>query len=426
MRILFFGINYWPERTGIAAYNTAECEYLAGLGHDVCIYTGFPYYPEWRKPPEYRRRILASELHNGVKILRSYLYVPARVTSLKRVIHEASFIASALLRAMAARKPEVIITVSPPLGLAMPAILLGRIWRVPYVFHVQDLQPDAAVELGMLRRGRLTRVLYGLESLAYRKAALVSTITESMRATIVSKGISAEKVEVLANWADPSLFEVGRTGRGEKFRRAFGLEGKFLVVHSGNMGVKQGLDVILDAAAGSSSHPDITYLLVGDGAVRPGLEKRAASFALSNLRFLPLQPGEMFRDMMAAADVCLITQQRRVADIVFPSKTLTILAAGCPVIASLNSGSEVARAINRAGAGPVVEPENPQALLEAVLELKSNPERRIEMGERGRAYAHQNWSRERILSAMEAKLAQLVRRGKLAPTGLTPDRVTPQ
>src|SRR5262249_4144724 len=176
MRILMLGINYWPEETGIAVFNTGRCEYLAAQGHDVTICTGLPYYPRWRVDDQYRGRLFLHERRHGVRILRSYLYVPHRVTTLRRIVHEASFVASSCIRAMAGRRPDILVTESPPLALALTSVLLSRLWRVPYVFHVSDLQPDAAVDLGMLSTGPVTRMLFGIERLAYRHAALVATL----------------------------------------------------------------------------------------------------------------------------------------------------------------------------------------------------------------------------------------------------------
>ena len=279
-----------------------------------------------------------------VTILRSWLYVPRRVTSLKRILHEGSFIAASLLRAMRQRKPDVLFVTSPPLGLSVAAIVLGRLWRVPYVFHVADLQPDTAVDLGMLKRGKLVRALYRLERIAYRDAALVSTLTPAMRQRIVSKGIVPEKVVLFRDWTDPPLFDIPLQGGGEEFRDSLGLRDRLMVVHAGNMGVKQGLDIVLEAAQRSRAMEDIIYLLVGDGATRPALEARAAALNLSNLKFLPVQRREAFHELLAATDIALITQQRVVADIVFPPKTMTLLAAGRPIVASLKQSSEVARA----------------------------------------------------------------------------------
>jgi colanic acid biosynthesis glycosyl transferase WcaI len=412
MRVLMLGINYWPEATGIAVFNTGRCEYLAARGHDVTMCTGFPYYPQWRIDARYRGRWVGRETRNGVRILRSYLYVPRRVTNLRRIVHEASFVASSCIRALGGRRPDILITESPPLALALSSVLLSRVWRVPYVFHVSDLQPDAAVDLGMLSSGPVTRVLYALERLAYRRAALVATLTPAMRSRILAKGIAPEQVAVFPDWAEPDLFELPLEGGGVTAREQLELDGAFLVVHAGNMGVKQGLDVVLGAAERSRDHRDLVYLLVGDGAVRRTLENRAREQKLDNVRFIPLLPTPTFYELLSTSDVTLVTQQRVVADIVFPSKVRTLMAAGRPVVASLNASSEVARVVTEGGAGVVVPPENPDALLETILALRSGRDRRRQMGVQGRAYARAHWNPEGILPEMERQLVRVAVRGK--------------
>jgi colanic acid biosynthesis glycosyl transferase WcaI len=206
MRIHIIGINYWPEVTGIAVFSTGRAEHLASAGHDVTMCAAVPYYPQWRVPAEYRGVKFTRESRAGVTILRCPLYVPAAVNPIRRVLHEASFIASAFVRSLCSRRPDILFVVSPPLGLAIAAAILGWLWRVPYVFHVADLQPDTALDLGMVRPGRFARLLYAVERLGYRHAAIVSTLTEAMRARIIAKGIPAEKVMLFADWADPQLF----------------------------------------------------------------------------------------------------------------------------------------------------------------------------------------------------------------------------
>ncbi len=263
MRIMVLSINYWPEETGIGPVTTWRCEYLASRGHDVTVCTTFPYYPQWKVDHRYRHALWREEKHHGVTILRSRAWVPARLNSVKRILFETSFLASNLLRALSARTPELLLVVSPPLGLALTARILGRYWRIPFVYDVMDLQPDAAAELGMLRPGTFLRTLYGLEGLAYRHADLISTLTEGMRQRIIGKAISPHKVTLFPARSDRELLLFQGGAGGEIFRRAHGLEGKFIVAHSGNMGVKQGLDVVLGAAALSRDRTDIVYLLVG-------------------------------------------------------------------------------------------------------------------------------------------------------------------
>lgn len=400
MRVHIIGINYWPEKTGIALLTTGRAEYLAARGHQVTMCTAVPYYPQWQVAAEYRRRPFARETRAGVDIRRCPIYVPSVVTTVRRAVHELSFVVASFVRSVTCRRPDVILVVSPPLGLALTAIVLSRLWRVPYIFDVEDLQPDAALDLGMIRGGRIARLLYAVERLAYRHAAAVSTLTEAMRARIAAKGVPPEQVLLLPAWADPELFDLAPRPDDRALREELGLGDAFVVLHAGNMGVKQGLDVVLAAAEQAESPGDIVYVLVGDGAMRARLESSVAARRLSSVRLVPLLPRDRFLRLLAAADVCLVTQQRTVADIVFPSKVVTLLAAGKPVVASVNERSEVARVIAESGAGTVLAPEDPAALSLAVRRLKNDPALRGHMSAAGRAYAHRLWERERTLDRM--------------------------
>ena len=403
MRILILGINYWPEETGIGAFTTYRAEYLAAQGHEVTVCTTFPYYPEWKVAGAYAGRLVSSETRNGVRILRSYAYVPSRVTSVKRVLHEASFIASSLARALFHARPDLLLVVSPPLGLALNAFVLSRLWRIPYVFDVEDLQPDAAAELGMLPKPILN-LMYKVERFAYRHAALVSTITAGMQSRIIEKGVPEARSVLFEPRSDNSLASLS-SDEGLAFRCKCSLEGKFIVSHSGNMGVKQGLEVILEAAALNRNDESTVFLIVGDGAVRNKIQERARELELNNVLFLPLLASLEFRGFLNASDICLVTQQRSVSDMVFPSKTVTYLAAGCPVIASVNRNSEVGRTIEESGAGLVVEPENAHALVSAVQQLRAGDIARY--GRNARQYATMRWSPERVLGFFQEKLVEV-------------------
>jgi colanic acid biosynthesis glycosyl transferase WcaI len=277
------------------------------------------------------------------------------------------------------------------------------------MFHVADLQPDTAVDLGMLRSGPFVNMLFWLERAAYRNAATVSTLTGTMREKIVFKGVARQKVGLSPDWCEPELFDLPLAGGGQLFRRQYGISGRFIVSHSGNMGVKQGLEVVLDAAElAHQRYPDLLFLLVGDGAVKRELHERARSRSLGNVVFAPILPARLFHEMLAASDVCLVTQQRIVADIVFPSKVLTLLSAGRPVAASLSEGSEVARVLRDSDAGVRTEAEDPLALLEAILDLRDRPERRAAMGANGRAYARQHWEKGHALRIFESRVMEAV------------------
>jgi colanic acid biosynthesis glycosyl transferase WcaI len=400
MKILILSINYWPEVTGIGAFTTYRAEHLAAAGHDVEVCTTFPYYPEWKVPPAYKGRFALSEKRNGVSIIRGYAYIPNPVTALRRIVHEASFVTSSFLRALFRKRPDVLLVVSPPLGLTLSAIVLSRLWRVPYVFDVEDLQPDSAADLGMLPAWAV-KFLYGIEKAAYKHAALVTTLTNSMRQRIISKGVPEPKVELIEARMDDSLAELSPE-EGIAFRQRYGMGEKFLVTYSGNMGVKQGLDVVLDSAALNRSDDSVLFLLVGSGSDCERLRRRAAELKLPNVRFLPLLEEADFRGLIAASGICLVTQQKSVSEVAFPSKIVTYLAAARPIIASVNPESEVACVTRESGAGRVVNAEDAEALLGAIRELRGDDLQ--ELGRKARNYATRRWAAARILGHLEQNL----------------------
>jgi colanic acid biosynthesis glycosyl transferase WcaI len=401
MKILIFSINYWPEVTGIGACTTYRAEHLASAGHDVEVCTTFPYYPDWKVAPGYTGKLATSETRNGVRIRRSYCYVPNRVTPVRRILHEASFVASATAHAVFCKRPDVLLVVSPPLGLAFPAILLSRIWRIPYVFDVEDLQPDSAADLGMLPRPAL-KILYSVEGAAYRYAGLVTTLTTRMKERIVAKGVAQEKVELVEPRMDESL-SCTTPEEAAAFRERYDLGDKFLVTHSGNIGVKQKLDVVIDAAALNRSDDSMLFLIVGNGADCARIRRRARELDLLNVRFLPLLDEQDFRGLLAASNVCLVTQQKLAMEIAFPSKMVTYLAAGRPIVVSVNPEGEVARIANESGAGRVAMAADPADLLNAILDMRSKDLR--ELGNHAREYALRRWSSVRVLGNLERCLA---------------------
>ncbi|HEY7450393.1 MAG TPA: WcaI family glycosyltransferase [Vicinamibacterales bacterium] len=407
MRIHIIGINYWPEATGIAVFTTGRAEYLAACGHEVNMCAAVPYYPEWRVANEYRRRSFAVERRGGVRIFRCPLYVPAIATTFRRILHEGSFALAALARSLSMPRPDVLLIVSPPLGLSLVAFLLSCWWRAPYVFHVADLQPDTALDLGMMKAGTVARFLYALERFAYRHAAKVSTLTDAMRAKILAKDIPPKNVLLFSDWADPRLFDLEPGRPDPEIRHELRLDNDFIVLHAGNMGVKQGLHVVLEAAR-RTKDPTMRYVFVGDGVMRHELEARARAMNLANVRFLPLLDRGRFERLLAVADLCLVTQQRTVADVVFPSKVLTLLAAAKPVVASVAAASEVARVVKAAEAGEVVAPEDPDRLARAIAKLRGSKARRSQMAESGRNYARRHWDRDRTLQHLAARLERIM------------------
>jgi len=381
MRILVWGINYSPELTGIAPFNTGLCEDLRARGHDVEMVTSFAYYPAWRKAPADRGRFFRREQREGVTVYRCWHYVPRRVTTLRRILHELTFGLVSWLRVLSRPAPDVYVVVSPPLVLGPLASLMGWLRRRPYVFHVQDLQPDAAVGLGMVRVGLLTRVLYALESWSYRHAAAVSGISDGMIRAFTRKGVPEHRRWLFPNWTRAGAAWADAAARrrlAAEFRARHGIApGAFVASYSGNLGRKQGLETLVEAVAqleqGPAAGREIVVLIVGDGAMREELGVLVARLATGRLRLLPLLDEAAYQALLATSDVSLILQAPGSGQYFFPSKLLTVLREGRAVLSVADADSELAVAVESGGFGRTVPPGRPDLLARALRELAEDP-----------------------------------------------------
>ncbi len=408
MKITVWGINYSPEVTGIAPYNVALCRHLKASGHDVRMVTTFSYYPTWKKLPEDSARLYRTDQIDGVPVHRCWHFVPAKPSALKRILHEASFIATSWLRLLFLPRADVYVVVSPPLLLGFAAWVLTGIKRAPFVFHVQDLQPDAAVGLGMLKPSLLTKALYWLESFAYRKAALVSGICAGMMRAFERKGVPSSKTYLFFNGVEIATASASATPMAGVFRSSHGLgPDAFLAIYSGNLGVKQGLGILLDAAA-LVTKKSVRIVICGDGAERTHLEATAKARGLGNVVFLPLQPTEKYQQMLADADVSLITQQSGTGQFFFPSKLLSNLSAGKAVVTVADPDSELALAQIAGSFGFNVLPSRPDQLAQLLESLADRRSELPALGENGRAFVSR-FAFSRVLGDFEAQLGRIAK-----------------
>lgn len=407
MRLLIHGINYAPELIGIGRYTGEMAAWLASRGHQVTVLTALPYYPEWRVHPAYRTQKWRGEWLNGVEVLRAPLYVPARVTSKGRLLHELSFGASCLYwwPAIFRRPWDAVLAICPSLLSGLIPSLLSRQQGIPFVFHLQDLQVDAAHQLGLLRFPGLFGVLKRLERFLLARAAAVSTISSAMLARLRKQGVPGSRLHFFPNWAD--LEGIRPLSPNNSIRHGLADGSRILVLYAGNLGDKQGLETILEAAHLTRKRSDLRYLLAGDGAAKPRLLAQAQHLALRNVVFLPVQAQQRFPVLLAAADIHLVVQRQEAADLVMPSKLTNIMAAGRPFIAAARPGTELARVTVDSQAGILVPPGDGPALAGAIMGLADDEKSRVHLGSRARRYAEAHLSREDILSRLEDLLYHL-------------------
>lgn len=403
MKAILWGINYTPEATGIAPFNTELAEYLARADFDVSVVTGFSYYPHWRKAPGDRWRLFRTDRIHGVKVHRCAQYVPSRVSTVRRILHELSFGVSSLLRVLSLPRADIYVVVSPPLFLGFCAWMATVLKRSRFVFHIQDLQPGAAVGLGMVKSRGFIRLLYALERFAYRHAAAVSGISDGMMDELRRKGVAARNRIYFPNWLRTSAPVAAVRG---DFRRRFEISAtELLAVYSGNLGRKQGIDILL-AAAERLKDAAVTIIIAGAGAERDAFAARVNALNLPKLRLLPLLSDEDYAAMLADASVGLITQASGTGQYFFPSKLLSLLQAGLPVVTVADTDSELARAVADGGFGLNVLPGHAAELASALLQVAGDEALRERLKTRTRWV--QRFSPDLVLPQFARQLENLV------------------
>ncbi|MEC4813092.1 MAG: glycosyltransferase family 4 protein [Scytonema sp. PMC 1069.18] len=412
MHILIYSYNYHPEPIGIAPLMTELAEGLVEKGHQVRVITGMPNYPEREIYPGYRGKWYVTEEKNGVIIQRSYLRIKSKPNLLDRLLLEVSFVFTSLPQALNGWRPDVILLTVPPLMVSLPATLLGWIYNCPVVLNVQDILPEAAVRVGLLKNKWMIRALAALEKFAYRKAHAISAIADGFVENLVNKEVPPQKIVCIPNWVNVNFIRpLPKKNNG--FRASYQLDEKFVVLYSGNIALTQGLETTIEAAALLRHIPEIIFVIVGESSALERLQKHCRACGASNVLLLPLQLREKLPEMLAAGDVGLVVQKRNVISFNMPSKIPLLLASGRPIVASVPSTGTAARAVQRSGGGLVVSPESPQLLADAVLDLYSNPDMAAQLGCKGRQFALQYYSFEQALSSYEAVFAEAIASKKM-------------
>ncbi|HTL88756.1 MAG TPA: WcaI family glycosyltransferase [Leptolyngbya sp.] len=407
MRVLIYSYNYHPEPIGIAPLMTELAEGLARRGHQVRVVTGMPNYPQRQIYEGYRGKLYATEERNGVTIQRSYMWVKPKPSLLDRVLLDSSFVVTSFFQALRGWRPDVILLTVPPLPVCVPAAVLSWLHNCPIVLNVQDILPEAAVHVGLLKNKTMIRVFEALEVFAYRTAHTISVIADGFVENLEGKGVPSSKLTCIPNWVDTKFIRP-MPKENNAFRIEHGLDGKFVILYAGNIALTQGLETVIETAAKLRHIPEIAFAIVGEPKAIEKLKQHCETLEVNNVKLLPFQPREKLPEMLAAADVGLIVQKRNVVSFNMPSKTQVLLASGRAVIASVPSTGSAAKAIEKSRGGVVVEPENPAALADQILELYRNPELAARLGEQGRKYAIERYSFEQALTQYEALFEKVV------------------
>lgn len=393
-RILIVGINYAPEHAGIAPYTTQAAEYFAAQGDDVVVFTGVPHYPHWSVPEEFRRRLRTDEHRNGIAVRRLRHFVPAEQSAAKRGLYELTFGLHAAVQRLPWR-PDVVVAVVPSLFGAAAAATIARRSGARFVLWIQDLMANAARQSGIAGGGRVAAMTGRLERAVLDRAADVIVLNDAFRSH-VEKVAPRATTHVLPNWAHVNPPRADRVAVRERLGWR---DGETIALHAGNMGLKQGLDLVVEAARRTKHYYNVRFVLMGDGSQRRALEATGAG--VPSLDFLPPAAEADFMDVLAAADILLVTEASSVIDMSLPSKLTSYFSAGRPVIAAVNRGGGSAAQVSQSGGGIIVEPA-PDPLLNAVVALGASPIKASSIGARGAEFAREKLNGKLVLRRLRS------------------------
>ena len=403
MKILVCSVNFPPDLIGIAKYTGEMCQWLSDRGHEVRVITAPPYYPDWKVPPAYRNLTYSAERVGDIQVTRCPLYVPRLPTGFRRILHHLSFAISSSLATFAVTaqfRPDVVLTVAPSILASPAALLAARASGARAWLHVQDLEIDAAFGLGFLSGNRLRRFALWLEGGLLRRFCRVSSISRRMMERIAAKGVEASRLIEFRNWVDamPGIVRSNEMS----YRATLGIpQDATMLLYSGNMAVKQGLEYLVMAARRLQElRPDVVFVLCGSGPMRHRLVEEAKG--LRNVRFLELQSPERIPHLLGAADIHLLPQRAAASDCVLPSKLGGMLASGRPVIAMAANGTQLAAEVE--GAGLAVPPGDVPAFVDAILLLAADARLRHQLGAEAGRVAATRWDKQATLERFEQEL----------------------
>lgn len=402
-RVLIFNIYFHPEPTGTGLVVGQLAADLVRLGHEVTVVTTVPHYGFDSVPQEYRGRFLCDERWEGVRVVRTGVRNWSRKGMIARIVNYLGYALLAVPAGLRATRPDVVLCVWPPVTTGLAARLVSWWRRAPLVLNVQDVYPDA------IFKGRLMpRVIGAVERWLLRSATRVTVLSEGLRHEVARRGAGRERIDCIPMWTD--VEGIRPVEKNNKFRARHGLEGKFVVLYSGNIGTYSGVGAAIEMAALLHDEARVRFVVVGRGNGKEALLRLAVGKRVSNVTFLDTCPREELEEMLGAADISLVTLDPRIAQTSVPSKAFTIMASGRPILAAMNPENEVARIVTSTGCGWCTPADQPLELSNRVRAALSAPSALHDMGMRGRRYVERFHGRA-LLTAQHAQVLAKVIEG---------------
>ena len=394
MRAIIVSTIFHPDIAANAKRMRCLAEALHERGHEVAVLTSFPHYPHGIVPQEYRGKTVAEEVLDGIRVIRTYTYASPNKTFRNRLLNFLSIMLSAPLGVPRLESRwDVVVAISPSLPSAIMAYAIAKLKGAALVYDLEDIYPETAIVLNMLRNPVMIATSKALEKLVYHCATKIAVISKGFKANLRNKGVPDHKIEIVSNWTDPELFN---SRDGKMTRERYGWTNKFVVMFVGTIGLAQGAEHIVEAARLLSHVPDIQFVFLGAGVEKPRLEALVNEYGLRNVIFLPPRSHEEVPDFLSAADACLVHLRRNsLFAITIPSKTYEYMGMGRPIIMGVEG--EAAELVQEAQCGIPVGPENPEAIAQGIVKLYTDPELCSRLGQNGRSFALANYTKDKVL-----------------------------
>jgi colanic acid biosynthesis glycosyl transferase WcaI len=417
VKILLYSMNFTPELAGIGKYSGEMAQWLSAKGHTVRVIASPPFFPQWSVFEGHSAWAYRKTDWNGITVWRAPIWVPSQPRTLARMAHLFSFMLSSipLLFAQTRWKPDLVFVLEPPLFCAPGVLFFSKLLGIKSWLHIQDYEVDAAFGMGMVRGGGIKRFALSVERWLLSKFSRVSSISAAMVEKARDKGIDAARLVLFPNWVDvtaihpspasPAPFSALEPVPASAFRQAFGISHDDVVVlYSGSLGRKQGIELLADAAALLVGKPNIHFVICGNGPTREAL--MAACEQLDNVHFLDLQPAARLNELLSMADIHVLPQRADAADLVMPSKLTGMLASGKAIVVTAHAGTELSNVVS--GRGLVVEPGNARALADAIAQLAACRQTREKLGAAARSFAEAELDQNAILLRLEQEMLRCV------------------
>lgn len=402
-RVLLLSLVFGPDTVSTATMMTQLAHGLQRTGHRVTVLTSMPHYNPsslvLRNPAYRAKRAVVEGSEDGVRVLR--VFMPLKGTRVwRRALDYAWFhLATALLGVARAGRQDVVLVTSPPITLGLVGYLLAAALGAKLVYDVRELWPDVPVRMGMIKNGLFVRLTYAIEQFVYRRAAAVTSIARSFIDSLTERGVPREKLHFTPNFVDVET--IRPLPKVNSFSTEHALAEKFVVFYAGNIGLTQGLEVLVDVARALQNDDRVRLVVVGDGAGKASLEAAIDESRLPNVLMLPYQPWERVPETYATADVCISPMRRGFSYDTVPSKIYTAMAAGRPVVAASESDTEAARLLRESEAGMVVEPESAEAMAAAIRQLRDDPGLSARLGANAREWIVAQYSEKAVIAAYD-------------------------